>query len=83
VATKKDPIERRKEKVKEHPMSHILIALKHLDDPNLPISYETRMAIVEPLLRAKHFGKDKNNPQVKRQDGIDANGGSLDTQGGN
>lgn len=36
------------------PEALIHSSLKTLDDPNLPIPYEARMAAVEPLLRAKH-----------------------------
>lgn len=48
-----NPMQRRME---EDPAMLVHQGLEHVDNPDIPFDYETRMAILEPLLRAKHFG---------------------------
>ena len=50
----KTAIERRAQKKKE-PMALVHEGLALLDDPSLPLDYETRMAAALPLLVTKHF----------------------------
>lgn len=47
---------RRTEANNNHPDSLIAQGLKHADDPNTPLDYDTRMSVIEPMLRAQHFG---------------------------
>lgn len=51
-----DPMQRRMMQIQdESPEMLIHQGLEHADNPEVPMDYETRMSVIEPLLMAKMF----------------------------
>lgn len=76
-----DALSRRSSANMASPESLVAQGIKHADDPNTPLDFDTRMHVLDNLVRAQIFGKGGSGGYEKGAQGEISSGKAPDTGG--